>query len=141
MKIAIGTPKYDARGKYVAMEPGSEKTGNTLLIADADNVQFAVIKSWKKMIWDKTNRHLKGTADLELLDKLASIVRLPPAVEDRRRCLRAIQEAVDQERMNQEPKPFYSYPVKLPLYTHQVRGANMCLLTFGWIAPEGSVTT
>ena len=27
--------------------------------------------------------------------------------------------------------------VKMPLYQHQVRGANMALLTFGLISPEG----
>ena len=51
--------------------------GNTLIIADADNVQFGTIKSWGKMRWDKKTQRLIGTADIELLDKLASIVRLP----------------------------------------------------------------
>ena len=27
--------------------------GNTLLIKEADNVQFTVIKSWNKMKWNK----------------------------------------------------------------------------------------
>ena len=107
--------------------------GNTLLIRDADNVQFAVIKSWNKMKWDRKAQLLGGTADIELLDKLASIVRLPPAIEDRRSRLHALQDAVDAERVNQEPIPFFKYPVKLPLYAHQMRGANMALLTFGWV--------
>lgn len=111
--------------------------GSTLLIKDADNVQFTVIKSWNKMKWDKKSQVLRGTADIELLDKLASIVRLPPAIEDRRTRLHAVQDAVDRERVNPEPSPFYPYPVKLPLYAHQVRGANMCLLTFGWAQPGG----
>lgn len=110
--------------------------GGTLLIKDADNVQFTVIKSWNKMKWDKKSQTLQGTADIELLDKLASIVRLPPAIEYRREKLHAVQDAVDRERVNQEPKPFYDYPVKLPLYAHQTRGANMALLTFGWVPPE-----
>lgn len=107
--------------------------GTTLLIKDADNVQFTVIKSWNKMKWDKRAQLLRGIADLELLDKLSSIVRLPPAVEDRRSRLHALQAAVDTERTNPEPSPFYPYPVKLPLYAHQMRGANMALLTFGWV--------
>ena len=110
--------------------------GNTLLIKDADNVQFTVIKSWNKMKWDKKTQTLRGTADLELLDRLSSIVRLPPAIEDRRSRLQAVQTAVDRERINQAPKPFYQYPVKMPLYAHQTRGANMALLTFGWVQPE-----
>ena len=74
----------------------------------------------------------------ELLDKLASIVRLPPAIEDRRSRLHALQDAVDAERVNQEPTPFFKYPVKLPLYAHQMRGANMALLTFGWVPVKGA---
>lgn len=107
--------------------------GNTLRIKDADNTQFALIKSWNKMRWDKKTKVLVGTADLELLDKLAKIVRLPPDVEHRRARLHAVQEAVDRERGNPQPQPLFSYPVKLPLYTHQIRGANMCLITFGWV--------
>lgn len=113
--------------------------GGTLIIKDADNVQFTVIKSWNKMKWDKKTQTLRGAADLELLDKLSSIVRLPPAAESRRQRLRAVQDAVDRERINPEPVPFFKYPVKMPLYAHQTRGANMCLLTFGWAQPgEGA---
>ena len=113
--------------------------GGTLIIKDADNVQFTVIKSWNKMKWDKKTQTLRGTADIELLDKLTSIVRLPPAAENRRQRLRAVQDAVDRERINPEPVPFFKYPVKMPLYAHQVRGANMAMLTFGWAQPgEGA---
>ncbi len=115
--------------------------GGTLIIKDADNVQFTVIKSWNKMKWDKKTQTLRGAADLELLDKLSSIVRLPPAAENRRQRLRAVQDAVDRERINPEPVPFFKYPVKMPLYAHQTRGANMCLLTFGWVSPEKEATT
>ena len=111
----------------------------TLFIKEADNVQFTVIKSWNKMKWDKKTQTLRGTADLELLDKLSGIVRLPPAAESRRQRLRAVQDAVDRERINPEPVPFFKYPVKMPLYAHQVRGANMAMLTFGWAQPgEGA---
>ena len=111
----------------------------TLFIKEADNVQFTIIKSWNKMKWDKKTQTLRGAADLELLDKLSSIVRLPPAAENRRQRLRAVQDAVDRERINPEPVPFFKYPVKMPLYAHQVRGANMAMLTFGWAQPgEGA---
>ena len=95
--------------------------GNTLLIKDADNVQFAVIKSWNKMRWDRKTQLLTGTADMELLDKLASIVQLPPAIAQRRSQLHRVQEAIDSERVNPHPKPLADYPVKMSLYDHQVR--------------------
>lgn len=113
--------------------------GTTLILIEVDTAQFAIIKSWNKMIWDKASKQLRGTADLELLDKLAGLVRLTPSVEARRRELRWALDAVDQERTNPEPRPFYKYPVKLPLYAHQVRGANMALLEFGWVPPEGNI--
>ncbi len=109
--------------------------GNSILIKDADKVQFSVIKSWNKMTWDKKEQVLRGPADPELLDKLASLVKLTAPVEARRIKAHAIQDAVDRERMNQNPEPLYKYPVKTPLYAHQVRGANMALLTFGWAEP------
>ena len=109
--------------------------GNTLKIIEADNVQFTVIKSWNKMKWNKKLKQLEGIADLELLDKLSSIVRLPPAIEAHRAELHRVQDAVDRERIDPDPKPLYKYPVKLPLYRHQTRGANMALLTFGLIEP------
>ena len=109
--------------------------GNALLIIEADNVQFTVIKSWNKMTWDKKSQILRGVADLELLDRLSGLVRLPPAIESRRNRLRTIQDAVDKQRVAQKPVPLYKFPVKMPLYAHQVRGANMALLTFGWVQP------
>lgn len=113
--------------------------GDTLMIREADNVQFTIIKSWNKMKWSKPTQTLAGIADIELLDKLSSIVKLPPAVEARRTTLHTIADAVDRERMTADPVPFVKYPVKLPLYQHQVRAANMCLLTFGWETPEQAV--
>ena len=111
--------------------------GTTLLIREADSIQFNVIKSWNKMKWDKATKTLVGVADLELLDKLSDLVRLPPTVEEYRARLQAVRDAVDRERVKPDPRPFYRYPVKLPLYQHQIRASNMALLTFGWVAPEG----
>ena len=114
--------------------------GTTLLIKDADNVQFTVIKSWGKMRWDKKTQTLSGTADIELLERLSSIVRLPPAPAQRLAELHSIQDAVDRERVKEKASPFYNYPVKMPLYDHQSRVANMALLTFGWVPPEAAGT-
>lgn len=113
--------------------------GVTLILVEVDTAQFAIIKSWNKMVWNKASKQLRGTANLELLDKLSGLVRLTPSVEARRQELRRVLDAVDRERTNPEPKPFYKYPVKLPLYAHQVRGANMALLEFGWVPPEGNI--
>ena len=99
---------------------------NVIKIKEADNVQFTIIKSWAKMRWDRKNQMLSGTADMELLDNLAGICRLPPAIEGIRQRMHAVQDAVDRERINPNPEP---------LYKHQIRGADMALLTFGMIEP------
>ena len=59
--------------------------GNVLQVKNADAMQFTVIKSWNKMKWDRKLQALIGIADIELLDKLASLVQLPPEAEKRRR--------------------------------------------------------
>lgn len=110
----------------------------TLFLIEADNTQFAIIKSWNKMRWNKQRQWLEGPATAELLNKLASITKLSPAAEAERQRLNSIQEAVDQERMAEEPAPLYRFPVKANLFKHQIRGVNMCLLTFGLINPVQS---
>lgn len=107
-----------------------------ILIKDADNMQFTIIKSWNKMKWSKAEQMLCGPADAELLNKLASLVRLPGPIEAERQRLNGIQDAVDAERMKEDPVPLYKYPVKYPLFKHQTRGANMCLLTFELVEPQ-----
>lgn len=107
-----------------------------LYIKEADNSQFMIIKSWNRMKWSKKDQMLHGPATLELLDLLAGIVRLPPAIEAERLRRHEIAEAVDRERMNEHPVPFVKYPVKANPFLHQTRAANMALLTFGFVTPE-----
>lgn len=104
-----------------------------ILIKDADNYQFQIIKSWNKMRWNKAEKMLQAPAEIELLNKLAGIVALPESIEAERLRLNRIAAAVDAERLNENPQPLYKYPVKLPLFKHQIRGANMALMTFGLV--------
>lgn len=112
-----------------------------VLIKEADNTQFTIIKSWNKMKWSKAEQMLYGPADGELLNRLAGIVRLPANIEAERQRINSISDAVDWERMKAEPEPLYKYPVKYPLFKHQTRGANMALITFGLIEPPKGVNT
>jgi|GEM_PF-297927 len=107
-----------------------------ILIKEADQNQFMVIKSWNKMKWKRGEQMLVGTADLELLNKLAGLIRLPQPIEQQRQHLIAIQGSVNAERMNPNPVPLVTYPVKLKLFQHQVRGANMAMITFGLVCPK-----
>lgn len=103
-----------------------------------DSARFAIVKSWGLMKWDRKTQSMQGKATMELLDKLSTIGTLPPSIEAERTRLHAVAEAVDAERMNSDPTPFYPYPVTATLYAHQRRAANMALLTFGFVGPEAA---
>lgn len=124
-------------------------SGGTLYIADTTQMEYNTITSWGAMKWDKQHKRLYGAATLELLDKLAELTELPgdvgispktgkPYVNVReyRENLRAVHDAVERERMNENPVPLCRPPVNTPLYAHQIRAVNMCLLTFGWVKPK-----
>lgn len=106
-----------------------------ILIKEADDRQCAVIRSWGRMKWDRAAGMFCGDADADLLNRLARLVRLPEPAERLRLRLNRIAEAVDAERLREDPKPLYPYPVKIPLYRHQIRGANMALMVLGLVDP------
>ena len=58
-----------------------------VLIKEADNNQFLIIKSWGKMKWSKAELMFYGPADIELLNKLSGLVRLPGPIEQVRQHL------------------------------------------------------
>lgn len=106
-----------------------------ILIKEADNVQFQVIKSWGKMKWSRQTQTLSGPADIELLNKLAGLVMLPESIETEREKLNRIMEAVDRERMKEDPAPLIDPPIKVKPFKHQIRGYNMALMTLGMVEP------
>lgn len=111
------------------------KDGKIMLI-EVDNTQMAIIKSWNSMKYDRRKNMMIGDCSKELLDKLSKIVRLPPAIESYRQRLDETQRAVDKMRVEKEPEALVEYPVQGSLYEHQVRAANMALLTFGLADPK-----
>lgn len=114
----------------IAMKDGE------LLMRNMDNVQYQFIRNTGKCKWDKKRQLLIGPADLELLEYLNHIIRLPQNIATEYKRLKAVQVAVDSERLNPEPVPFVEYPVKIPLFRHQIRGCNLALLTFGVVEPQ-----
>ena len=106
-----------------------------ILIKEADNVQFQIIKSWGKMKWSRATQILSGVADIELLNKLAGLVNLPERIEAERERLNRIMEAVDKERVNENPVPMIDPPIKVSPFKHQIRGYNMALMVLGFVEP------
>jgi len=112
------------------------KDGQVILV-DVGSETYMTIKGWGLMRWDKQQQALYGPATADLLNHLSELLRgrLPAPAEELRQKLNRIENAVDAQRMEAEPEPLYKFPVKLPLYRHQIRGANMALMVFGLIEP------
>ena len=106
-----------------------------VILVEVDSDKYMQIKGRGLMKWNRQNQALYGPATAELLNFLASLFRLPRPAEELRQQMNRLEGAVDAERMNPQPQPLYKFPVKLPLYRHQVRGANMALMVFGMIQP------
>ena len=131
--------------------------GGYILIQDASKEQFGELTGSGKFKWDrykyqdrqtgevKTEKAIMAPANLSCLDFLQNVLRksrlsLPPDAAKLRRELHTTKDAVDRERTKEKPEPAVKYPVKMQLYQHQTRAANMALLTFGWVQPEGEET-
>ena len=111
------------------------KDGKIMLI-EVDNTQMAIIKSWNSMKYDRRKKHddrrlQQGTAGQALQDRETAT-----AIESYRQRLDETQRAVDKMRVEKEPAALVKYPVQGSLYEHQVRAANMALLTFGLADPK-----
>lgn len=117
----------------IAMKDGQ------ILMRNMDSTQYNILRNTGKCIWDKKRKMLIGDVSLELLETLNSIIRLPERIKAEYTKLKAVQEAIDRERLNENPVPLVDYPVKLPLFKHQVRGANLALLAFGVVDPPQEV--
>ena len=115
-----------------------------IVIIEADSTQTAVVKSWVGMMkWNKKQNWWEGLVCAELLNRLSKLIPLPKPLNAERYRLNAVQEAVDAERVRptEDLKPFAKYPVKRNLYAHQMRAANMALLTFGLMDPAGGCSS
>lgn len=109
-----------------------------IYMKDLDEVQASVIRSWPGFRSIRAAGLTQGPANLDALDRLAKMVRLPAYIEEERQRLTAVQAAVDRERTAETPEPLFRYPVTKKLYAHQVRASNMALLVFGLVPPERS---
>ena len=95
------------------------------------------------MKWNKKQNWWEGLVCAELLNRLSKLIPLRKPLNAERYRLNAVQEAVDAERVRptEDLKPFAKYPVKRNLYAHQMRAANMALLTFGLMDPAGGCSS
>ena len=55
-----------------------------LIVAYVDSSQYAIIKSFNLMRWNRQRQWLEGPCTMELLDKFSRLVKLPQTIEDER---------------------------------------------------------
>lgn len=96
------------------------------------NTEYTMFRDLTGMKWNRSKQALAGPATLENLDALAEYGRLPSHIEAERVALKTRQVRIDAQRSAENPVPLTKYPVKAKLFKHQIRAANMALITFGW---------
>ncbi len=116
-----------------------QKIENGYIYVKADKDEEYIIKGWRMMTKDKNKGYWAGKITKGLLENLRRLGGLIPEARDILAGMYKVQAAVDWERVKPDKnvKAMYKYPVKAKLYTHQTRAANMALMTFGIISPEG----
>ena len=94
--------------------------------------EYPIVKGLPGVKFDKKNLAWVTPCTLEMLDRLQRLVKLPPVLEAERQKRREVQNNVDKEMLCEKPKAMFDYPVKVKLFEHQVRGANMAMYEFEW---------
>jgi hypothetical protein len=118
-----------------------QKMENGLIFVRGSKEEDAIIKTWRMMTKDKEKGIWYAPVTKPLLENLSRNGGLIPPAKEALRKMREVQDAVDAERLKPDDKvePMTTYPVKAKLYKHQIRAANMALMTFGIIEPPKEV--
>ena len=116
-----------------------QKIDNGIIYVQPSKEEEAVIKTWRMMKKDKEKGYWYGAISRPLLENLKRNGGLIPPAKKILDDMLTVQAAVDAERIKPDKSisPRYKYPVKAKLFTHQVRAANMALMVFGVVPPEG----
>lgn len=86
--------------------------------------------------WNRRDKTMRARMCLDSLEALSSCCKLPPHLASELLRLRALSDAVEAQRADDNPKPLVPFPIKnAVLMKHQIRGANMALLIFGAVVP------
>lgn len=114
-----------------------QKLQDGIIFVRASKEEEAIIKTWRMMTKDKDQGIWYAPISRPLLENLKRNGGLIPPAKKELEKMQLTQKAVDAERIKPdgEVKPMIEYPVKAKLYTHQIRAANMALMTFGIIDP------
>lgn len=108
----------------IAMKKGQ------ILLADIEPWRMEPLKKLGMLRWHKSSRTYSAPVNLDLLNALAGVFRLPDFIEEERQRLDCTARRIEGERNAENPVPIVPYPVKAKLFKHQIRAANMAMLQF-----------
>ncbi|MDO4564817.1 MAG: hypothetical protein Q4C04_04315 [Clostridia bacterium] len=110
----------------------SESKGK-IVITCLSNDEYQIVSAWGLTIWDRARKAIIGPVSEDLLARLNRICTLPLDIAAMLSELRRRRQLIDSLRAEPEPKPLTDFPVKATLYEHQIRGANLALVSLGLI--------
>ena len=115
-----------------------QKIDDGMIFVRASKEEEAVIKTWRLMKKDKEKGYWYGSISRPLLENLKRNGGLIPPAKKILDEMLTVQAAVNTERIKPDSKikARYKYPVKVKLFTHQTRAANMALMVFGIVDPK-----
>lgn len=90
--------------------------------------EYPIVKSLPNAKFDKKIKAWVVPATLDILNRIQRFIKLTPKIKAERQRLQKKQNKIDAERLNENPIPLAKYPVKVNLFKHQLRGANMALI-------------
>lgn len=92
--------------------------------------EYPIVKGLPNAKFDKKTEAWVIPKTLDMLERLKRFIKLPEPLESERQRLKRKQSLIDAERMKENPIPVTKYPVKVNLFKHQVKAANMAMLAF-----------
>lgn len=102
---------------------------NDVIIVAEPNEKYQVLKSLG-FRYQKSDRTLRNDLTLQNLERLGKIISLPPSFVEVKNRLMQNQLIIDEMRKEPEPTPMFNYPVNVELFKHQIRAANMAMISF-----------
>lgn len=92
--------------------------------------EYPIIKGLPNARFDKKLKAWVVPATADMLERLHRFVKLPKSLESERVRLKRKQALIDTERLKEKSDPLVKYPVKVKLFQHQIKAANMAMYEF-----------
>lgn len=108
------------------------KETEEIALSKLSSIEYSALETLN-LKWNRQMGALVGKASIDVLNAINAFQTLPPVLKARLDALTSELARYEKERSNAEPKEMYPYPIKATMFKHQIRGANLALMKFGWL--------